>query len=499
MKALGSHFLSLFLPLFYCCIVALGTAQTPKAAIDSLVQKKDDFSLTLPYIDSVIVAHPELQKHPLLLYCKGGLFFDDENYALAIECYLAAKNNVKDYKIHFDILNNLGVSYDFSQQYDLAIKAYGESKKLAEQHQNKEDIDYAYENILITKIEVGDFEAIQEYERHFKAKDYGNDHCLKMENLGMVVTSYIEQKHYRLAEKLLQNTSIKTDTTDDCPMVKAMYYENWAYIYLHKKNYAMALEYLDAVPLHEITIPRDKVETYEAYNAVYKQMGDSEQADKYSDSIANVFKKNLERLNRDNAAHVTHTALTQQEDKRLMKRLRLVLIYLGIGLVALLIWAFSSKKYRKRMRKQLQLADERYTHLWTTHQLSLGQLDEIKAELEKQASINDDVGIGSVLKRIYLHLNTNGISEHKLVNHTKNNVLQLLAEKAPFLSEQEKLVCFFLSLNLSHKKIAALLKKTEKSIDSYKYRINQKVKNNTGKTLRKLLDIIKSSSKLGAQ
>jgi DNA-binding CsgD family transcriptional regulator len=78
-------------------------------------------------------------------------------------------------------------------------------------------------------------------------------------------------------------------------------------------------------------------------------------------------------------------------------------------------------------------------------------------------------------------------------------VLQLLAEKAPYLSEREKLVCFFLSLNLSHKKIAALLNKTEKSIDSYKYRINQKVKNNTGKTLRELLDVIKSSSKLGAQ
>jgi tetratricopeptide (TPR) repeat protein len=124
MKALGPCIFNLLPPLVCFCIVTLSIAQTPKDALDSLAQKSKDFSLTLPYIDSVIVAHPELQKHPILLYCKGRLFFNDENYALAIEYYLEAKNGVKDYELHFDILNNLGTSYVLSKQHDLAISAY---------------------------------------------------------------------------------------------------------------------------------------------------------------------------------------------------------------------------------------------------------------------------------------------------------------------------------------------------------------------------------------
>jgi hypothetical protein len=51
-----------------------------------------------------------------------------------------------------------------------------------------------------------------------------------------------------------------------------------------------------------------------------------------------------------------------------------------------------------------------------------------------------------------------------------------LKEKELYSSNQEHLICFFINLNLPHKKIGKLLNKTEKSIDSYKYRVNRKVK-----------------------
>lgn len=472
-------------------------AQTPKVALDSLAQKNNDFTLTLAYIDSIATAHPELQKHPLLFYSKGGVYFNDENYALAIEHFLEAKNNVKDYKLHFDILNILGLSYFFSNQHDLAIETYQESKTLAEEHNHQEDTDYAYENILIVKMELGSFDAIKAYEQHFLAKDYGDNYCLKMENLGMIITSYREQNHYKLAESLMANTSIQTNMATDCPMVKALYYESWAYIYLNHNAYTKALQYLDSVPLHQISIKRDKIETYEAYKAVYKAMGNMELAAAYSDSIAQVFEKNLESLNQTNAVHTTKNIKERQSTQQTIKGLHHVLIVLGAGILLSFIWVLSSKKNRKRIAQKLLRVENRYNQLWTSHQLSIKQLEEIKTALEMGAKHNGDVGLSDCLKSIYLHLNTHGIDENTLVNHTKNNVIKLLSMKAPFLSEQENIVCFFLSLDLSHKKIGELLNRSEKSIDSYKYRINQKVKTASNTTLSDLLNSIKSSTKLG--
>lgn len=473
-------------------------AQTPKAALESLTHKNNDLSLTFAYIDSIATAHPELQKHPRIFYYRSMVHFYSENYALAIEQLLEAKSYVKEYALQFNILNNMGLFYMQSNQYDLAINAYMESKKLAKLHNNEEDVDYAYENILITKIETGSFDAIKAYEQHFLAKDYGDDYCLKMENLGMVVTSYLKQNHYKLAESLITNSSIQANMATDCPMVKAMYYENWGHICLNKNAYTKALQYLDSVPLQKITVKRDKIETYEAYKAVYKAMGNIELATTYGDSIAQVFEKNFETLNQTNAKYVTENAKTKQTTLRNMKGLRYTLMALGVGVLLLLVWALISKKNRKRISGKLHRVEERYNQLWANHQLSIRQLGEIKTELEVRAKRNGDVGLSDCLKRIYMHLNTHGINENTLVNHTKNNVMQLLWEKAPFLSEQEKLVCFFFSLGLSHKKIGELLNKTEKSIDSYKYRINQKVKTASNTTLSALLNSIKSSTKLDA-
>lgn len=452
----------------------------------------------MPYIDSIVAAHPELQKHPRILLHRGIVYFDVENYALAIEQLLEAKNHVKEYDVHFNILTNLGSSYTLSEKHDLAIESYEASKKLAEQHNNKQDIDYAYENILIVKIEAGSFDAIKAYEQHFLAKNYGDDYCLKMENLGIIVDSYIEQNHYKSAEKLLQNTLIRTELATDCFREKATYYESWAQVYLHNNNNKMALHYLDSVPLQQITVKRDKVNTYEAYKAVHKAMGNIELATAYGDSITQVFEKNFETLNQTNAEYVTENAKTNQTTLRNMKGLRHALMVLGVVVLLLLVWALISKKNRKRISGKLHRVEERYNQLWANHQLSMRQLEEIKTVLEMRAKHNGDIGLSDCLKRVYLHLNTHGINENTLVNHIKNNVMQLLSEKAPFLSEQEKLVCFFLSLNLSHKKIGELLNKTEKSIDSYKYRVNQKVKTASNTTLSVLLNSIKSSTKLGA-
>ena len=95
------------------------------------------------------------------------------------------------------------------------------------------------------------------------------------------------------------------------------------------------------------------------------------------------------------------------------------------------------------------------------------RLIAIKKDLAKQSKILPEI---KPIK-IKLHINSNIEEDHKHFDILKNTFFKTLNKNTSYLNDIEKLICFYLKLELSHKKIAELLNKSEKSINSYKYRI----------------------------
>ena len=151
----------------------------------------------------------------------------------------------------------------------------------------------------------------------------------------------------------------------------------------------------------------------------------------------------------------------------------------------ILIVLLVSKKANKNLQSTLHFYKEKYNSLWANYQLSTKQLENLRQELIKQNKQGNSE-LNSVLKDLSIHFNTNKDDEHKHINIAKENFINKLTEKANYLNDTEKLICFFINLNLSHQKIASLIGKTEKSIDSYKYRINAKVKKQNNITVDEL-------------
>ncbi|MEZ4854053.1 tetratricopeptide repeat protein [Flavobacterium sp.] len=460
------------LMLFMFCVTF---SQNYDDAVKKIENKFYDYSLNAKELDSMISVCPDISQYPKLHYYKAMLYFDKDNYSLAIKSLLDSKKYAKSYDLRYNIYTNLGTSYSITKQDNLAIAAFSDALKLSKTNNDKEKIDQAYENLLIAKIEQGDLQSLKEFENHFFEKDYDYNLCLKLENIGLISGYYIDNNLYNDSQKFLRNVDINANAIDSCYIQKQMYYGNLADISIYNKKYNKALVYLDSIPLKLVKLKTDKLETYKYYKKAYQLLGNSDIATAYNDSIVSILEKNLEDFNTANTLETIEVVNNQELTNEKISTLKIILYIILSIVIGLIIWLFYLRKNRNKLKQKLFFYRENYNSLWTSYKLSNKQLENLKAELSNQDNSNN-TKISAVLKDLSLYLNTNSDNEHKYINSVKNDFINKLSENAPFLSEKEKLMCFFFSLNIPHKKIAEMVNRTEKSIDSYKYRINSKIK-----------------------
>ena len=262
--------------------------------INEIEVKFHNYNLTLERLDSVIKICPDLSKYPDLIYYKGMIYFDKEFYSLSIKTLLEARELTKKYSLRYDISNNLGIAYTATKQIDLATRAFEEAMNIADKNKNQYDYTIAYENLLLVKIENGDLESLKKLELNFLSKNY-EDLCEKLENLSLISGYYLDHNLYKQSEEILNNVAISTKTIDSCFFQKQMYYENWANISIHNNQYNKALSYLDSIPLKQIKLGVDKIETFKLYKKAYQQLKNIKKSISYNDSVVRVLEDKLEK------------------------------------------------------------------------------------------------------------------------------------------------------------------------------------------------------------
>lgn len=476
---------------FFLFITCFATAQNfDDTILEELKIKHDNFTLTLSEINEVIRKCPDISKYPKLLFFKATIYENKENFPLAIKTLLECMRYAKKYQLKYTLLNNLGLDYGLINENKLSRKAFEEVLVLAKNENNNRDIHYAHENLLILDIETSVPNALKTYESYFLNRKYGDEHCLELETLITIVQYYVNANKYDKAETLLEKTTVDLTqiSNDTCAYPIKLYYEVKADIAINNKNYNKAVAYLNETPLDKIGNDYERIETYKRYKIAYKFLGNTTKALQYNDTIVALLTANLREFNVTNSLDGIKALENETQKSRKISILNIWLIVAGVTVLGIVLLLLYSKIARHKLQATVSFTQNEYNNLWANYQLSNTQLGKLKEELLKQANSGTSNELNTLLKEVSVHLKTNNDDEHKHINMLKDNFINALKEKAPYLSNQEHLICFFINLNLPHKKIAELLNKTEKSIDSYKYRVNAKVKQQENITLNQLFN-----------
>lgn len=457
------------------------------AIFTSVEDKYFDFSLSLEEINTAISECPNISEYPDLLFYRATILTNKKNYPEALANYFELKKYVKTYQLHYDMLNNIGVLYTLSNHPEKAKSAYLQALEFAKKNQNKEDISIAKENLLIVDIEIKGEKAIKKYEDFIFSDYYHGDSCSFLQSINILLEFYLHFNAFDEAKNTLAKSKDKLLQDDLC---NEEFYKLNAYkasIALNDNNPEKSLEYLLQIKINNTYLDDLKLQKYKLLKQTYKDLDNRKMSNIYNDSIIVLLEKNV--TNKNNLGVETVSNKEQNQKKTDLKFL-LLIGFITILIFSLIGFFFFSKKNKMKLNNKIQFYKEKYDSLWANHQLSNKQLLKLKEELSKQSINKEDFKVKSLINNITLHLN-NLNQEDNHVDLVKDKFINALHTEAPYLSDKEKLICFFINLNISHKKIAELLNKTEKSIDSHKYRINKKVKLNHNMNIENLIKTLK--------
>lgn len=481
---------------FVVLLISCSTiAQNFEVNIHELSEKSYERTLTLKEIDSIISICPDIAKYPQLLFYKSRIYDDKDNIPLAINTLLEAKRYVAEDTLAFYVLTNLGIDYQLTRDYKNARTTFNDLIKVSEKLNDTVELDAAREKLLYLNLEAELPNAPEAYESYLLNKDYGDDYCSKLYTLTLIAENYNIKKQYRKATNLFRKVNVDVPRLDvqDCSCSIQLYYELKAEIALYNKAYTKTIKTLDSIPYDKIKYPCEKVVTYKHYKNAHEQLGNKELALLYNDTIVAILDESLQEIKDSNAVNVTKNEENRLQASRKISTLSVLIIALASALLIIALLLIYSKRARLKLQSSLHFYKDKYNDLWTNYQLSNKQLEKLKEELIRQTQETNEDGkeLNNLLKDLSIHLSTNKDDEHKHINVLKENFINSLQREAPFLNNQEQLICFFLNLNIPQRKIGELLNRTEKSIESYKYRINTKVKRHQNTTIDELIESLK--------
>lgn len=425
-------------------------------------------------LDSVIAICPNIEKYPELYYYRGMNAFDTDNFALGIYELNRVKEHVTDFDFKYEILNNLGILYAIQEDFKLAGETFKQSYDLAIENNDADKADYSYQSLMILELDNGNAAYLQIYEEYFLKKDFKGDRCAQIHTLAFLSDYYRVFEDFDKANRLIEENFDGNYNYGKCAMDLMFIYGIKAEAALLKKEYAKSLIILDSIP-HDQLLAIDKLTTYKFYKEAHAGLNNEELVKIYTDSIVDTLKKNKQENNAINSKILSDL---DSNEINFRDKISSLTLYLMIGIVILLIAIFLLWYYIRSKRKTQVESDyhkENYNMLWGNYQLSRNKLEVLKKELITQRPVENSTHYNNLINDINAHLDASADDPHRHLNMAENQFIIALKSRASYLSEKELNVCFFFKLNLSHRKIAEILNKTEKSIDAYKYRINKKV------------------------
>lgn len=389
-------------------------------------------------------------------------------------------------------------SYTYKRLYDYAttLAKLEEAKIYAQKSNHKKQLT----DIVNTEFAFALFDT-QQYKKslhlmqdlkskNFKYNSAENKAKLLMQ---MAYIAYLDKQYYK-SEATYQNAIalLKKSRPCDLPIIytKMMnLYDETNQPNKLQESLKKSLYYADSC-----NIVKYNIYTYEEYDKILKKnknIKESFKINKIIGRLKNEYNSN-ENLGKLHLKNYQDTVAKEEKEKEKIKTEKnvfgvlSVIFILIVFLISILLFIY--QKNNNKLQQKTNFYTEKYNTLWSSHQLSLQQFKKLKEELLKQ----EEAGVKHLVKDISLHLSTNANDDHRYINTLKDNFIEVLQEKAPYLNSTELLICFFINLNLPHKEIGDLLNKSKKSIDSYKYRINAKIKQEQGLSTDKLFSSVRS-------
>ncbi|MGB0981070.1 MAG: hypothetical protein ACPGUH_03120 [Winogradskyella sp.] len=449
-------------------------------------------------INKALASCPDITKYPELLVFKGVSLDFNGQKILATKYIKLALNYLKDKQYIYECHSYLAYMHSSSDDLEKAIYHYKTALKLARELNIEM---YIYENqfnLLLIEFEVLTEDKVTEKKQQLKkmldfcyAMSKETEDSIRLMYISIVVELsdglLVLQDYKRVQNSINTSINVKALKKDN----QGQYYNSKSRLEYYLKNYDTALKYCDSSYYisKNYLYKEDLLEVYYTYKQIYQQQGKPDLALKYSDSILKI-EEDFKIQELESGINLTDENIlfkkTQDLTEKKITKLSILLILILCAAIALIILLIYSRKTRYKLKEKLFFYKEKYNSLWANYQLSTKQLENLRQELIKQNKKGNHE-LNTVLRDLSIHVNTNKDDQHKHINIAKENFINKLTEKANYLNDTEKLICFFINLNLSHQKIASLIGKTEKSIDSYKYRINTKVKKHNNTTAEHLI------------
>lgn len=459
--------------IFYLLINVL-SAQNCDALYEQIKLDYQDSNLNIKELDSVIDLCPDIKRYSKLYYYRGLNAFDNENFALGIYELTRVLEYADGYLYQYEVLNNLGILYVLQGDYVNSKKYFKKSYDLAISNEDPDKADYSYESLLALELDNGNADYLKKYEEYFINKDFKGDQCGQLHTLSFLAEFYFVFKEFDKANDLIEEYFLIDENYDNCALDVISLYGLRAKLALQNDNYNRGIAILNDIPYGSIEL-LDRVPTYKIYKELYTELGNEEYASIYADSIVATLEENRKNNNKANFKVLSKASENATSFEDIISNLWLyVIIALVVFLISIGVIIYLNKSKQEIDEKGVFYKDN-YNNLWSSYQLSNKKLEILKKELILIKSSDNKSEYINILNDINVHLDRNADDPHKHINMSENSFIQALKKKAPFLNDKELNVCFFFKLNLSHKKIAEILGKSEKSIDSYKYRINKKV------------------------
>lgn len=388
-------------------------------------------------------------------------------------------------------------SYIYKRLYDYptTLSKLERAKIYAEKSNNKEKlIDVVNTEFAFALFDTGKYDEATNIMQGIKNKNFKHNTIENKAKLLMQI-AYIAylNKQYHKSEATYQQAIalLKKSIPCDLPIIYTkmmnLYHETNQLDKL-QESLNKSLYYADSC-----NILKYSIYTYEEYDKILKKNNNIEESFRINKIINNLKEKYDNTANLGQLHVKEHIDMLKENDEKRKKvSILSVLSFIFIFIILFVLLAlFLSRKNKKKLEHKADFYTEKYNTLWSNHQLSIQQLEKLKEELLKQ----EETEATNLAKKISVHLNTNTNNDHQYINMLKDDFINALQEKAPYLTSKELLVCFFINLKLPHKEIAELLNRSKKSIDSYKYRINTKIKKQQGLSIDELINSVVKNTK----
>ncbi len=443
--------------------------------------KKYTFHFDSNKIDAALAKCPDIKKYPELLHYKANALMINNQLDVAVKYYqLALKYTPKDsLYLKYNIQYNLCNTYAHLQLY-LKSNEYGQKAlELAKSIPDKNlELDIK-RCLLLNAIEQKEEHAVPNFIAFVKNHPKTNP-CIYYGLWIDIINSKQDTKVPIYKEiAYLEN---QLQQFKNCDEVLMYYYIKQAQFLQQNNKYAQSITYLDSVtaivPKTAIPAP-DKLDIYNTYTTNYLHLKKQDSMYKYENLhqqlLDNVTLKGQQRallsdIEKTNLSLI-NTKLTTASNRNIYSFLATLFVF-GLAVVFMLRYYVSKTNKLKHtnletVQKNTQYK-KRYIKIWNAYQTNMNQLQKIRKE-NKAAILKNNF-------ELINNLNSELAKVHYSINPNEDTLFASIEEKYPFLNETEKLICYYKALQLTHKEIAKLLNRTEKSIDSYQYRINTKIK-----------------------